>query len=163
MSESEIVELLIKEGANVNERNNRNETPLHLAAFLGRRKNVRALIKNGAEVNARSNNKAVTLHLASLVGRIRIIEELINSGGDMNAIDRFECSPLNYAKIYPRVTSYLEKKVVNMGNITSVYGEGNEAIEEIMERCNRGPEGEVMSFKEVVELIERESLLLEEK
>lgn len=163
VSEPETVELLIKKGANVNERNNRNETPLHLAAFLGRRKNVRALIKNGAEVNARSNNKAVPLHLASLAGRIRTIEELINAGGDMNAIDRFECSPLNYAKIYPRVTSYLEKKGVNMGDVAPVYGEANGAIEEIMERCNRGPWGEVMSFKEVVELIEKEFLLLEEK
>ncbi|MDG7053282.1 MAG: ankyrin repeat domain-containing protein, partial [Wolbachia endosymbiont of Alcedoecus sp.] len=135
----------------------------NLAAFLGRRKNVRALIKNGAEVNARSNNKAVPLHLASLAERIRIIEELIDAGGDMNAIDKFGCSPLNYAKIYPRVTSYLEKKGVNMRDVAPMYGKANEAIEEIMERCNRGPEGEVMSFKGVVELMEKESLLLEEK
>jgi len=73
----------------------------------------------------------------------------------MNAIDRFECSPLHYAKIYPKVTSYLEKKGVNMRDVVPVYGEANEAIEEIMERCNRGPKGKVMNFKEVVELIEK--------
>ncbi|MGL9681852.1 MAG: hypothetical protein ACR5K2_02545 [Wolbachia sp.] len=38
MLESEIAGLLMKEGANANERNNRNETPLHLSAFLWHRK-----------------------------------------------------------------------------------------------------------------------------
>lgn len=163
VSEPEVIKLLIEKGAGTNDRNNRGETPLHLAAFLGRRKNVKVLIEGGATVNAKSNNKAVPLHLACLARRIGTIEELINAGGDLDTVDKFGCSPLNYAKIYPKVTSYLEKKGVNMRDVEVMYGEANKAIEEIMERCNKGPEGEVMSFKEVVELIEKESLGMEEK
>ncbi|GFQ94778.1 ankyrin repeat-containing protein [Trichonephila clavata] len=163
VSNPEVIKLLIEKGAGINDRNNRGETALHLAAFLGKRKNVKALIEGGATVNAKSNNKAVPLHLACLARRIGTIEELINAGGDLDTVDKFGCSPLNYAKIYPKVTSYLEKKGVNMRDVEVMYGEANKAIEEIMERCNKGPEGEEMSFKEVVELIEKESLGMEEK
>src|SRR6266576_304768 len=103
VSEPEVIKLLIEKGAGTNDRNNRGETPLHLAAFLGKRKNVKALIEGGAAVNAKSNNKAVPLHLACLAGRKGTIEELINAEEYINAIDKFGCSPLNYAKIYPKV------------------------------------------------------------
>ncbi|WP_264328564.1 ankyrin repeat domain-containing protein [Wolbachia endosymbiont (group A) of Andrena hattorfiana] len=136
VSEPEVIKLLIEKGAGTNDRNNRGETPLHLAAFLGRRKNVKVLIEGGATVNAKSNNKAVPLHLACLARRIGTIEELINAGGDLDTVDKFGCSPLNYAKIYPKVTSYLEKKGVNMRDVEVMYGEANKAIEEIMEKRN---------------------------
>ncbi|GFT61892.1 hypothetical protein NPIL_404941 [Nephila pilipes] len=108
---------------------------------------------NLASLRPRDRGIGVKSNLASLARRIRTIGELINAGGDMNAMDRFECCPLNYAKMYPKSASYLEKKEVNARDVVPVYGK---AIEEIMERCNKGPEGEVMSFKEVVELIEKE-------
>ncbi|SRR6266550_891299 len=130
---SEVIKLLIEKGAGTNDRNNRGETPLHLAAFLGRRKNVKVLIEKGAEVNAKSNNKAVPLHLACLAGRKGTIEELMKAGGDIDAIDRFECSPLHYAKVYKRVASFLEKKGVNMKEIPEIY---DRAIEEVMEKRN---------------------------
>ncbi|GFQ91497.1 ankyrin repeat domain protein [Trichonephila clavata] len=136
VSNPEVIKLLIEKGAGINDRNNRGETALHLAAFLGKRKNVKALIEGGATVNAKSNNKAVPLHLACLARRIGTIEELINAGGDLDTVDKFGCSPLNYAKIYPKVTSYLEKKGVNMRDVEVMYGEANKAIEEVMEKRN---------------------------
>lgn len=136
LSDVGIVRLLIEQGANVNARDDRGETALHIAAFAGKAKNAKALIEKGAEVNAKSNNKAVPLHLACLGRRIKTIEVLINAEGDTSAIDKFGCSPLNYAKIYPKVTSYLEKKGVNMRDVAVMYGEANKAIEEVMEKRN---------------------------
>ncbi|QTP61616.1 ankyrin repeat domain-containing protein [Wolbachia endosymbiont of Wiebesia pumilae] len=136
VSNPEVIKLLIEKGAGINDRNNRGETPLHLAAFLGKRKNVKALIEKGAEVNAKSNNKAVPLHLACLAGRKGTIEELMKAGGDLDTVDKFGCSPLNYAKIYQKVTNFLEKRGVNMRDVAVMYGEANKAIEEIMEKRN---------------------------
>jgi len=47
----EMAELLIESGANINESNKGNQTPLHKAAFYGMDKIVNILIQNGANVN----------------------------------------------------------------------------------------------------------------
>ncbi|BAO99583.1 ankyrin repeat domain-containing protein [Wolbachia endosymbiont of Cimex lectularius] len=153
LSDAGVIRLLIEEGANINARDDNGETALHLAAFSGKVENVKALLEGGAEVNAISNNRAVPLHLACLARRIKTIEVLINSGGNIDAIDKFGCSPLSYAKIYPKVTSHLEKKGVNMRDVPPMYGKANEAVKEIMER--RGTK--------VVSLDEIEEILLSEK
>ncbi|GFR17456.1 hypothetical protein TNCT_387291 [Trichonephila clavata] len=124
----------------INEKDAAGCTILHRAAQVSEpeeeEKNVKVLIEGGATVNAKSNNKAVPLHLACLARRIGTIEELINAGGDLDTVDKFGCSPLNYAKIYPKVTSCLEKKGVNMRDVEVMYGEANKAIEEVMEKRN---------------------------
>ncbi|MGL9776070.1 MAG: ankyrin repeat domain-containing protein, partial [Wolbachia sp.] len=148
LSDAGMIRLLIEEGASINARDGNGETALHLAAFLEKVENVEALLKGGAEVNAISDNGAVPLHLACLGVGIKTIEVLINAGGNMEAIDKFGCSPLNYAKIYPKVTSHLEKKGVNMRDVPPMYGKANEAVKEIMER--RGTK--VVSLDEIEEI-----------
>ncbi|QOD38534.1 ankyrin repeat domain-containing protein [Candidatus Wolbachia massiliensis] len=156
-SDAGIIGLLIELEANINARDDRGETALHLAAFSGKVENVKALIEKGAKINAKSNNKAVPLHLASLAGEIETIEVLINAGGNINAIDKFGYSPLNYAKIYPRVTSYLEKKGVNMKDVAPMR---RKAIKEIMEERDKQNVNELrISCKEA---IEKEFLLFKE-
>jgi len=49
----EIVNILLKFGADVDIKTNDNETPLHFAAWMGRPKVVKILLENGADVNAR--------------------------------------------------------------------------------------------------------------
>ena len=49
---TQLIELLIEDGTDVNFISERGETPLHAAAKNGRMKAVRMLIKNGAEINA---------------------------------------------------------------------------------------------------------------
>ena len=52
---SEIVELLIEAGADVNEVNRDGATPLHTAAFMGRFKVAQLLLDNGADVGAKTH------------------------------------------------------------------------------------------------------------
>jgi peptidoglycan/LPS O-acetylase OafA/YrhL len=50
MGQAEVVELLISEGADVNQRNRDQGTALHSAAFLGRVESVRLLLEAGADM-----------------------------------------------------------------------------------------------------------------
>jgi hypothetical protein len=50
--QEQIVQLLLKKGANVNSRNDDNNTPLHLAASTASEAIVRLLLEGGADVNA---------------------------------------------------------------------------------------------------------------
>ena len=50
------VEKVIKEGADVNAKNDNGNTALHIAAFKGNTDTVEALLAKGADVNAKNNN-----------------------------------------------------------------------------------------------------------
>ena len=61
---SEIVQILVKHGADVTARDGTHTSPLHLASSRGSRDIVRLLIKHGAGVNALDGSHNSSLHLA---------------------------------------------------------------------------------------------------
>ena len=62
--QTEVIELLIQKGADVNARNRNGTTPLHGAVFLGQTEAVELLIQKGADANARTNERATPLDIS---------------------------------------------------------------------------------------------------
>lgn len=62
-------------------------TPLHLAAFFGRRAAAEVLLDNGADLHARSRNSTdnTPLHAATAAGRRELVELLLARGADPNS------------------------------------------------------------------------------
>lgn len=96
---TELVELLIKSGADVNARDLQRETPLHIAAQNGNREIAELLIKSGADVN---DNKfyinSPPLHTALSFRNIEVAKLLIDNGADVNAKSKWGFTPLQLAK-----------------------------------------------------------------
>ena len=55
LGQTQMAELLIQRGANVNSKNRDGATPLHVAAFLGQDEVAKLLVQKGANTNVRSN------------------------------------------------------------------------------------------------------------
>jgi ankyrin repeat protein len=91
--------LLASDGGSVNVHSADGWTPLHLAAFFGRRRIAELLLEHAADVAARSRNSNgnTPLH-AALAGRHPLVAAiLIGAGADVNATDALGWRPLHIA------------------------------------------------------------------
>ena len=91
-------EVLLKNGAEVNAKNDSGNTPLHEAAYT----NVRAIIAelllgNGAEVNAKNDSGETPLHEAAKNNAREVAEILLKNGAKVNAKNDSGETPLHEA------------------------------------------------------------------
>ena len=84
----EIVQYLIKAGANVNLSDHNGETALMDAASQGHKEIVQDLIKAGANVNLSNNNGTTALRAAVLKGHKEIVQDLIKAGSKVDLLGK---------------------------------------------------------------------------
>ncbi|MEO5971352.1 MAG: ankyrin repeat domain-containing protein [Bdellovibrionia bacterium] len=92
------VETLIRQGSDVNAKNEDGDTPLHVAAKWGHTPIIEVLIRKGADVNVRSKNLSTPLHYAADKGHSATMDVLIKNGADPNRKDVFAKTPLQLYK-----------------------------------------------------------------
>jgi ankyrin repeat protein len=95
--EVDVMELLIKKGFNIDEKNDYGNTPLHLAAINGYIATVECLIQNGTDINARNNCGKTPLHEAIKNNSFVITLYLIEQGATIDAKNDYGNTPLHYA------------------------------------------------------------------
>ena len=95
-----VAELLLDNGADVNAKDKRLSTPLHIAGggFINRIDVVELLLARGAEVNARDDLGMTPLHLMALVpSQTPKMVLLLDHGADVDAIANDGETPLEMA------------------------------------------------------------------
>jgi len=68
----------------INLKDGKGETPLHLAASRGNKSIVELLIQQGADVNAQSRDGSTPIYLAAFAGQKEIVEILLQHGAQMD-------------------------------------------------------------------------------
>jgi len=91
----DVVDLLIKAGADVKVRAGNGDRPLDVASRLGDKEIVDLLIKAGAEVNAKDRLGFTLLHSIS---NKEIVDLLIKAGANVNSKSRSGLFPLHFAR-----------------------------------------------------------------
>jgi len=98
----EIVEALLKHGADANAVNLRGRTPLHWAATCGHADVAQILLTHGADVKAATETGMTPLHTAAAIGpqfrpSVPVAELLLAKGADINARDQRGRTALHWA------------------------------------------------------------------
>lgn len=94
----EQVQRLIVQGADVNGKAIRDETPLIIASLAGNGEIVNYLLQRGADINARNASGLTALHAAAYGGHTDIVVLLVVKGANVNdASNRFGVTPLHVA------------------------------------------------------------------
>ena len=91
------VSTLIAAGADVDARDDRNNTALHLAADAGRAAMVSLLIQATASLNVKNNGGAAPLHLAANAGHVAVVSLLIQATASLNVRNNTGETPLHLA------------------------------------------------------------------
>ncbi|KAJ8397112.1 hypothetical protein AAFF_G00009660 [Aldrovandia affinis] len=78
----QVTELLLRKGANVNEKNKDFMIPLHVAAERAHNDVMEVLQKHGAKMNALDTLGQTALHRAALAGHLQTCRLLLNYGAD---------------------------------------------------------------------------------
>ena len=86
-----IIGFLIEKGADVNIKNIKGDTPLHIAIKNQNTEIIELLIRKRAKLNVKNNKGKTPLHLAR---QSEIVKLLIEKGADVNAKDREGKTPL---------------------------------------------------------------------
>jgi len=93
------LEFFIDNGTEINSRNDKLETPLHLSSLNGHLQIVEYLVNHGADVNLENNRYETPLHFSSLNGHFQIVEYLVNHGTRVNCKNDNQETPLHLSSL----------------------------------------------------------------
>jgi ankyrin repeat protein len=96
----EWIELLLANGADPNERDDRGNTPLHAAILMGSDELAYLFLAHGTPVNAKNRVSTTALHYAAAGGQLGIVARLLAQGADVNVRDNNGNIPLHGAALH---------------------------------------------------------------
>ena len=91
--------MLLVHKANVDSKEKRGNSPLHVAALTGHKDVAEVLLANGADVNARTGANTTPLHIAADFGHRDVAALLLANKADVNARDGGGETPLYAAAL----------------------------------------------------------------
>lgn len=95
--QDELVQELVRRGAELDRGGDDGFTALGAAAFAGRRSTVRLLLRAGADPERWGASGQTALHLAAAAGRIDVIDEMLRARVDPELLNRQRESALDVA------------------------------------------------------------------
>jgi ankyrin repeat protein len=105
----ELAEMLIKHGANINDKNESDWSCLHIVSRQNYLDFTRLLIKNKCNVNEANSSGKTPLHIASRHNNFLIAKELLESKAFLNCKNKYGQTPLHIGKAHVYVWNKIKQ------------------------------------------------------
>ena len=115
-----VVTMLLDNGAKVENKDQKGNTPLHWAAIRGRFDCIDELLKHNASVTVQNNEGQTPLHLAALAGYTTIVDKLLTKNSSHIETTTIKgWTPLHYACYFGQdeCCNYLLNKNANINSM----------------------------------------------
>ncbi|RDW59424.1 hypothetical protein BP6252_12511 [Coleophoma cylindrospora] len=127
---------LLRNGADIAERNDTGQTSLHIATLNGNLDMVRVLLSSGIEIDAKDSKGKTALHYASQTGNEKIVRLLVEHNVDMDARDNSKRTAIHQAASNGHGTVFVMLLAAGAGGVskihsssTSLNGEGSTVLQ----------------------------------
>lgn len=114
---TDMLDLLLESGADVNAKDTTGMTPLHIAAWLGLKEETQWLLAHGADLEPRDNFGDTPVHTAAIFYTLGSgpFGFFSGKGADLQAKNNAGLTPLDLARKYhnEKAAEYLEKRKKN--------------------------------------------------
>ena len=109
----ECAKLLINHGANVNLVDNKNYTPIHLAALTSAPRSLKFLLAIGCNINTKNKYNMTPLHCAIKIGSLDTFNVALESGADLHIKDINGYEAFDFILGYNRtnILNYILKEI----------------------------------------------------
>jgi ankyrin repeat protein len=115
LGNSETVNLLLSNGADVHDNANFSATPLHLAACNGNLETVEILLSNGSYVNSKDFIGRTALHDAVFSNHPKVVEFLLSNGADVYDMNNYGLTALDLADDDSKIVTIIENHIKYLG------------------------------------------------
>lgn len=116
---SEIMDLLIARGANIEAGNNSKQTPLHIAVEANNKAATEFLIAHGAKIDSWDSSRESPFFIAVDAGHLELAERLLANGVDVNEKKPGGWAPLHRA-VRNQSLSMVKFLIANGANVNAV-------------------------------------------
>ena len=125
--ETEMINLLLELGADIEAKNYDGNTALMYAAFWGKTEMVNLLLKRGANIEAKNDNGNTALMYAAYGGKTETVTRLLELGANIEAKDNDGNTALMYAADRGKIDTVVQLLEYN-ANIETKNDNGNTAL-----------------------------------
>ena len=132
-----IVKYLLFQGADVNNKDENDESPLHKALFWGYKDMtiVQFLVSRGANVNAKNKYGSTPCHYAALHNIPEALQFLLSKGADVNTSNDGGHTPLHWATLYNRTIAVVQLLISAGADINAKNNWGKTPLHHAVYKC----------------------------
>ena len=121
--EKKIDTLLSSKHVDLEERDDKGNTPLYRATRFNNTRMIKKLIDAGANINSKNERKKTPLHLAAGFKKIETVRLLVTEGANLESRDKNGVTPLHEA-VFMRKGDSVEYLIENGADVNSVAHNG---------------------------------------
>jgi len=127
----EIVKFLNK-GADIDGRYDKDFTPLHWAAAMGKAEAVNLLAEKGVDLNARDQSQSTPILVAAFLGRTECVRLLLAKGADPELRNVYKSRPLEAMSTDRETTMYVAENLLQIPIKWSEVQKGRNEVREFL-------------------------------